>query len=210
MCRFCAFVTFQYPRTHVLASEQAVEMAREGFGEDDPHMASACNNLAEFYRIRRQYDQAEPLYRQVSSRSGTAWWVWAPYRQVEMGAGTLHCCIMPAAGVQASMNSGFSRHQSWQCHACTHCMPLLSAPLHPHFAPPSAPGAGGADAGVRPARCPGGVCAAQPGWLLSVPGGRCCCIWGAAVAFAASRTHTHSIRGTAAVVFIVLRKHGAV
>lgn len=44
---------------------QAVEMAREGFGEDDPHMASACNNLAEFYRIRRQYDAAEPLYRQV-------------------------------------------------------------------------------------------------------------------------------------------------
>lgn len=45
--------------------KKAVEMAREGFGEDDPHMASACNNLAEFYRIRRQYDAAEPLYRQA-------------------------------------------------------------------------------------------------------------------------------------------------
>lgn len=50
-------------RSHI--TSQAVEMAREGFGEDDPHMASACNNLAEFYRIRRQYDAAEPLYRQV-------------------------------------------------------------------------------------------------------------------------------------------------
>lgn len=37
----------------------------EGFGEDDPHVASACNNLAEFYRLRRQFDLAEPLYQQV-------------------------------------------------------------------------------------------------------------------------------------------------
>lgn len=28
-------------------------------------MASACNNLAEFYRLRRRYDEAEPLYKQV-------------------------------------------------------------------------------------------------------------------------------------------------
>ena len=48
-------------------------MAREGFGEDDPHMASACNNLAEFYRIRRQYDEAEPLYKQAGAgRAGGA------------------------------------------------------------------------------------------------------------------------------------------
>lgn len=49
---------------------QAVEKAREGFGPDDPHMASACNNLAEFYRLRRQYDKAEPLYTQVGEWTG--------------------------------------------------------------------------------------------------------------------------------------------
>jgi hypothetical protein len=48
-----------------LCFTQAVEMAREGFGADDPHVASACNNLAEFYRLRRRYDEAEPLYQQV-------------------------------------------------------------------------------------------------------------------------------------------------
>ncbi|GAB4827303.1 hypothetical protein Ancab_034190 [Ancistrocladus abbreviatus] len=40
----------------------AVEEAKEGFGEQDPHVASACNNLAELYRVRRAYDTAEPLY----------------------------------------------------------------------------------------------------------------------------------------------------
>lgn len=49
---------------------QALECAREGFGADDPHMASACNNLAEFYRLRRQYEAAEPLYRQVPGWAG--------------------------------------------------------------------------------------------------------------------------------------------
>ncbi|XP_057429624.1 uncharacterized protein LOC130722793 isoform X2 [Lotus japonicus] len=40
----------------------AVQEAKEGFGKQDPHVASACNNLAEFYRIRKEFDKAEPLY----------------------------------------------------------------------------------------------------------------------------------------------------
>ncbi|CAM0912628.1 unnamed protein product [Alopecurus aequalis] len=36
--------------------------AKEGFGLRDPHVASALNNLAEFYRLRKEYEKAEPLY----------------------------------------------------------------------------------------------------------------------------------------------------
>lgn len=40
----------------------ALQEAKEGFGEQDPHVASACNNLAELYRVKKAFDKAEPLY----------------------------------------------------------------------------------------------------------------------------------------------------
>ncbi|XP_011080813.1 uncharacterized protein LOC105163972 [Sesamum indicum] len=40
----------------------ALEEAREGFGERDPHVASACNNLAELFRLKKDFESAEPLY----------------------------------------------------------------------------------------------------------------------------------------------------
>ncbi|CAL0334818.1 unnamed protein product [Lupinus luteus] len=40
----------------------ALQEAKEGFGQRDPHVASASNNLAELYRVRRAFDKAEPLY----------------------------------------------------------------------------------------------------------------------------------------------------
>ncbi|XP_010271352.1 PREDICTED: uncharacterized protein LOC104607409 isoform X2 [Nelumbo nucifera] len=40
----------------------ALEEAKQGFGVRDPHVASACNNLAELYRVKRAFDKAEPLY----------------------------------------------------------------------------------------------------------------------------------------------------
>ncbi|KAI3451315.1 hypothetical protein Pfo_007980 [Paulownia fortunei] len=40
----------------------ALQEAREGFGERDPHVASACNNLAELFRVKKDFDNAEPLY----------------------------------------------------------------------------------------------------------------------------------------------------
>ncbi|CAI9110256.1 OLC1v1010250C1 [Oldenlandia corymbosa var. corymbosa] len=40
----------------------ALQEAKEGFGERDPHVASACNNLAELYRVIKDFDKAEPLY----------------------------------------------------------------------------------------------------------------------------------------------------
>lgn len=40
----------------------ALQEAKEGFGERDPHVASACNNLAELYRVKKEFDKAEPLY----------------------------------------------------------------------------------------------------------------------------------------------------
>ncbi|KAE8774294.1 kinesin light chain 3 [Hordeum vulgare] len=40
----------------------ALQEAKEGFGLRDPHSASALNNLAEFYRLRKEHEKAEPLY----------------------------------------------------------------------------------------------------------------------------------------------------
>ncbi|CAL1413378.1 unnamed protein product [Linum trigynum] len=40
----------------------ALKEAKEGFGEKDPHVASACNNLAELYRVQKEFSKAEPLY----------------------------------------------------------------------------------------------------------------------------------------------------
>ncbi|XP_065848845.1 uncharacterized protein [Euphorbia lathyris] len=40
----------------------AIEEAKEGFGNRDPHVASACNNLAELHRVRKAFEKAEPLY----------------------------------------------------------------------------------------------------------------------------------------------------
>ncbi|XP_028792131.1 kinesin light chain 3 isoform X2 [Neltuma alba] len=45
----------------------AVQEAREGFGQRDPHVASACNNLAELYRVKKAFDKAEPLYLEAIS-----------------------------------------------------------------------------------------------------------------------------------------------
>ncbi|KAI4299614.1 hypothetical protein L6164_033055 [Bauhinia variegata] len=43
----------------------ALEEAKEGFGKRDPHVASACNNLAELYRVKRAFEKAEPLYNEA-------------------------------------------------------------------------------------------------------------------------------------------------
>ncbi|XP_010528043.1 PREDICTED: uncharacterized protein LOC104805245 [Tarenaya hassleriana] len=45
----------------------AIQEAKEGFGERDPHVASACNNLAELYRVKKDFDKAEPLYLEALS-----------------------------------------------------------------------------------------------------------------------------------------------
>uniref|UniRef100_M1B0N3 Kinesin light chain n=1 Tax=Solanum tuberosum TaxID=4113 RepID=M1B0N3_SOLTU len=40
----------------------ALQEAKEGFGDRDPHVASAYNNLAELYRVEKAFDKAEPMY----------------------------------------------------------------------------------------------------------------------------------------------------
>ncbi|XVF20495.1 hypothetical protein REPUB_Repub12eG0005400 [Reevesia pubescens] len=45
----------------------ALQEAKEGFGERDPHVASSCNNLAELYRVKKAFDKAEPLYLEAIS-----------------------------------------------------------------------------------------------------------------------------------------------
>ncbi|GBG72616.1 hypothetical protein CBR_g12189 [Chara braunii] len=47
---------------------KALDESKQGFGEDDPHVASSCNNLAEIYRVRRDYLRAEPLYLEAVAR----------------------------------------------------------------------------------------------------------------------------------------------
>ncbi|XAR73561.1 hypothetical protein NMG60_11007567 [Bertholletia excelsa] len=44
----------------------ALKEAKEGFGDRDPHVASACNNLAELYRVKKAFDKAEPLYLEAT------------------------------------------------------------------------------------------------------------------------------------------------
>ena len=45
--------------------KRALVAAKLGFGETDPHVASACQNLAEMYRLQKKYDLAGPLYDQA-------------------------------------------------------------------------------------------------------------------------------------------------
>lgn len=53
---------------------EALAEAQLGFGARDPHLASAKNNLAEFYRNTRQWAKAEVLYKEVRRlRLGRGW-----------------------------------------------------------------------------------------------------------------------------------------
>lgn len=45
--------------------EKAIEHAKRGFGEKDAHVAAACNNLAELYRMQKKYEDAKILLNQV-------------------------------------------------------------------------------------------------------------------------------------------------
>lgn len=42
--------------------QRALQEARIGFGEREAHVAAALNNLAELYRVQRNFSKAEPLY----------------------------------------------------------------------------------------------------------------------------------------------------
>jgi tetratricopeptide (TPR) repeat protein len=44
---------------------RALSAAKAGFGERDPHVAAAANNLAELLRLQRRFADAAPLYEQV-------------------------------------------------------------------------------------------------------------------------------------------------
>lgn len=46
--------------------KQALHEAKLGFGETDPHVAGAFNNLAELHRLKQEMPEAEALYQQVS------------------------------------------------------------------------------------------------------------------------------------------------
>ena len=45
----------------------ALSEAIKGFGDDDPHVAAARQNLAEQYRVMHKYNSALPLYNRVRS-----------------------------------------------------------------------------------------------------------------------------------------------
>ena len=52
--------------------KQALAEAKQGFGEDDPHVAGACNNLAELHRLKKDFHAAEVLYQEVCTASAAA------------------------------------------------------------------------------------------------------------------------------------------
>ncbi|KAH7292922.1 hypothetical protein KP509_28G003700 [Ceratopteris richardii] len=47
---------------------KALEAAKLGFGEEDPHVATCYNNLGELFRMKKEYDKAEPLYLEAVKR----------------------------------------------------------------------------------------------------------------------------------------------
>lgn len=86
-------------------------------------MASACNNLAEFYRLRRRYDDAEPLYKQVRRAGPTR----APSPALSLGraAGTQPTRIVGGGAVHqreclsVQMCDHFCTPPPLYAHACT-------------------------------------------------------------------------------------------
>ena len=44
---------------------RALQVARQGWGESDPHVAAALNNLAEVYQLAGKTAEAEALYLDV-------------------------------------------------------------------------------------------------------------------------------------------------
>ena len=51
-----------------LSEGAPLSLPRQGFGAEDSHVAAALHNLADAARTRRDYDAAEPLYREVRER----------------------------------------------------------------------------------------------------------------------------------------------
>ena len=58
--------------------KQALAEAKKGFGEQDPHVGAACNNMAEHYRLTKQWQLARPMYDEVtpSSLPVDCWNLW--------------------------------------------------------------------------------------------------------------------------------------
>ena len=66
--------------------KQALAEAKQGFGEDDPHVAGACNNLAELHRLKKDFHAAEVLYQEVCAAIADA---------IALIANAIHA-VMPA------------------------------------------------------------------------------------------------------------------
>lgn len=47
---------------------RALDEAKKGFGDEDPHVASCYNNLGEIFRMKKDYDKAEPFYLESVER----------------------------------------------------------------------------------------------------------------------------------------------
>lgn len=65
LCRHCSCVVQKKLVEAEGYLKKALQEARAGFGEDDPHVAGACNNLAELHRLKKEFPEAEALYQEV-------------------------------------------------------------------------------------------------------------------------------------------------
>ncbi len=100
--------------------KQALAEAKQGFGEDDPHVAGACNNLAELHRLKKDFHAAEVLYQEVCTASAAA---------TALVANATHA-VVPAiadAAAAAAASKFQSDILSFACASVT--LSLLSLPI---------------------------------------------------------------------------------
>ncbi|MEE8623453.1 MAG: tetratricopeptide repeat protein, partial [Alphaproteobacteria bacterium] len=65
---YMAAATKAYQQGNYPEAEKQLEAAvkeAEGFGPQDPRLATSLNNLAEVYRLEGRYGKAEPLHRRA-------------------------------------------------------------------------------------------------------------------------------------------------
>lgn len=78
--------------------KQALAEAKQGFGEDDPHVAGACNNLAELHRLKKEFHAAEVLYQEVCTAIADA---------ITLIANATHAIVPANADADAAAASKF-------------------------------------------------------------------------------------------------------
>ena len=108
---YMAAATKAYQQGNYPEAEKQLEAAvkeAEGFGPQDPRLATSLNNLAEAYRLEGRYGKAEPLHRRALA-----------IREVALGpehpdVGTVCLPFIPSAAetLEFPVTAGYLRRQA--------------------------------------------------------------------------------------------------